>query len=511
MKKETGTLQTIGFVILVTLLTKVFGVVREVLQAGVFGTNAAFDIYTTSCNFTILIFTTVAYAVCVAAVPIISKQLAKSREEAFRSAGNLIVVSVIVSALLAALLSVILHLAPVAAWLGVDPADQAILRQYLQLCVATLPLIILIYLLVAVFQSMGHYALQGSLSLPYNLFLIVFLVMFAREGHVLEYVVAVCVAWFLQLAMTFPSAVKERFRLIPRLDLRDPDLALFGRTIVVTVFTTSIFLLCYLADSQSVTAFGGGSVSAVYYADKLFTPVSTTLIYSISAVLFPKYNQEYASAEEQEYKRYVGQSVENTLFVLLPLSVMFCVFAVPVVHVLFENGNFDAFSTEMTSQVFAMYSLGMAGFCVLDFINKAYYTMHRILPPLLINAVVLALDVSLNAAVGKTIGGIGMTTAIALTVGGLLALASFFRNAGGAFRWGKLVKNAVTAVLTGLLLAFCHLHFYDPSMGKLTILAAYLLLGVIGTAVYLAVSWLLGDRETVRLLAGHLRKRRDRS
>ena len=511
MKKENGTLKTIGLVILVTLLTKVFGVVREVLQAGVFGTNASFDIYTTSYNFTILIFTTVAYAVCVAAIPIVSKQLAQSREAAFRSAGNLIVVSVVVSALLAALLSVVIHLAPVALWLGIDPADQGTLRQYLQLCLLTLPLIILIYLLVAVFQSMGHYVLQGSLSLPYNLFLIVFLVMFAREGHVMEYVAVVCIAWLLQLAMTIPSAVGEKFRFVPRLDLRDPDLVLFGRTIVVTVFTTSIFLLCYLADSQAVTGLGSGSVSAVYYADKLFTPLSTTLIYSISAVLFPKYNQEYSSADEASYKRYVAQSVENTVFVLLPLSVMFSVFAVPVVHVLFENGNFDAFSTEMTSQVFAMYSLGMAGFCVLDFINKAYYTMHRILPPLLINAVVLALDLGLNKAVGESIGGIGMTTAIALSVGGLLALVSFFRHAAGSFRWGKLAKNLVTALVMASILRACHLRFYDPAMGKLSILAVYLLLGIAGTGIYLAISWLLGDRETVKLLLSHITKRGDRT
>ena len=80
-----------------------------------------------------------------------------------------------------------------------------------------------------------------------------------------------------------PIAIGEKFRFTFRLNLRDPDLALFGKTIVVTVFTTAIFLLCYLTDSQAVTAFGEGSVSAVYYADKLFTPLSTTLIYSISA------------------------------------------------------------------------------------------------------------------------------------------------------------------------------------------------------------------------------------
>ncbi len=510
MKKESGILQTIGFVILVTFLTKIFGVVREVLQAGVFGTNTAFDVYTTSYNFTILIFTTVAYAVCVAAIPIISHHLARGRRAAGRAAGNLIAVSVLFSILLTVLLSVIIRLAPVASWLGVDPADQDILRQYIQACVLTLPLIILIYLLVAVFQSMGHYALQGSLSLPYNLFLIVYLALFAREGHVMEYVVVVCVAWLLQLAMTVPCAATEKLRIPLRLTLRDPDLALFGRTILVTVFTTATFLLCYLTDSQAVTAFGGGSVSAVYYADKLFTPLSTTLIYSISAVLFPKYNRTYTSTHVAKYKRYVGQTVENTLFVILPMSVMFSVFAVPMVHVLFENGNFDAFSTEMTSQVFAMYALGMAGFCVLDFINKAYYTMHRILPPLLINAIVLGMNVILNRLVGKSIGAIGMTTAIALTVGGVLALFFFFRDVAKAFRWKKLVCNTGTAVAMGILLGVLHFRLYDPSMGKLSILGMYLILGLAGAVIYLAVSWLLGDRETIRQLIRRRGKRGDK-
>ena len=109
-------------------------------------------------------------------------------------------------------------------------------------------------------------------------------------------------------------------------------------------------------------------MSAVYYADKLFTPVATTLIYSISVVLFPKYNLTYSQVNAQEYKRYVGSTVENTLFVILPFSALFSAFAVPVIHVLFESGNFNAVSTQMTSSVFAM-SRGAGGLCMLDLIQ----------------------------------------------------------------------------------------------------------------------------------------------
>lgn len=73
-----------------------------------------------------------------------------------------------------------------------------------------------IYLLVAVFQSMEHYTLQGSLSLPYNLLLIVFLVLFSSSERVLEYVLVICFAWLLQFAMTIPCIVREKIPAHPR-------------------------------------------------------------------------------------------------------------------------------------------------------------------------------------------------------------------------------------------------------------------------------------------------------
>ena len=511
MKQQKRTLRTIALVIAITLLTKVLGVVREALQARVFGTAIAFDLYTIAYNNSIYIFTTVAYALCVAAVPIISKKLETDRQAAYRTAGNLICVSLVVSLVLTALLSLVVQFAPIAQFLNVANTNAPTLRTYLQICVLTLPLIVLIYLLVSVFQSMEHYTLQGSLSLPYNILLIVFLALFATRSNMLEYILVVCFAWILQLAMTVPWWVQEKFRFYPMLRFNDPDVKLFFRTTIVTVFTTSIFLWCYLADSATVTRFGDGAVSAVYYADKLFTPVATTLIYSISVVLFPKYNQEYSRVSAREYKQYVGGTVENTLFVILPFSAMFMVFAVPIIHVLFEGGNFDAMSTHMTSSVFAMYSIGMAGFCVLDLINKAYYTMGKTLLPLLINALVLGLDLILNAVVRSSGNGgsVAMVTALALTVGGFVALICFFRTEKGTLNVPRLVKNLIAAaIMSGVLWALTKL-LYHPDGSKLIVLLEFMALGVLGIGIYAAVCWLLHEREALQMIFSKFRKRVD--
>ena len=190
---------------------------------------------------------------------------------------------------------------------------------------------------------------------------------------------------------------------------------------------------------------------------------------------------------------------------------MFMVFAVPIIHVLFEGGNFDAASTAMTSSVFAMYSIGMAGFCVLDLINKAYYTMGKTLTPLLINALVLGLDLVLNAVVrsGGSGGMIAMVTAIALTIGGLVALVCFFRSEKGTLNTARVIKNLVAAaVMSGVLWALTKL-LYSPDGSKLVVLAEFILLGVLGIAIYAAVCWLLNEREALRLISVKFRKRED--
>ena len=78
------------------------------------------------------------------------------------------------------------------------------LAGYMRVMVLTLPVIVLTYLLVALFQSLEHFVLQGSMSIPYNLALIAFLAVFAQGLGVGGYVAAVALAWLLQLGMTVP-------------------------------------------------------------------------------------------------------------------------------------------------------------------------------------------------------------------------------------------------------------------------------------------------------------------
>lgn len=484
MKKSA--LRAISWVALLTLAAKGLGMLRDILQARAFGTTAEVDLFTSANNCTIYLYTTAAYALCLAAVPIFSRALTRDRDEAMRTADNLLTVTLLAGCAVTALMLT----AGAAGLLGSAAAGGGhAFRWYASVMALTLPLIAATYLLMALFQAMGHYSLQGSLSLLYNVALCGLLLLYGSRLSVGAFAVISSAAWVLQLAMTLPYMLRERYRFRPRLDLRAPYLRVYVRTAVVTAFTTAIFLFCYLTDTRMAASMGEGVTAAFYYADKLFTPVTTTLIYSIGAVMFPKWSEQYAKMDDRAYREYVGGVVENTVLVLLPLGVLFTVFGVPIVRVLFEGGSFTADSSALTGMVFARYALGMVGFALLDLLAKAYYAMQNTRTPLIVNLAVLAGNLLLNAALlyaHPTPGALAAGTALILTLGGAALTVRFLEGRlRGVLHPGRLVRGAVLSALLYLGLTFAANALVGVNDGKLMLIVKCGALGLVGLGLYL--------------------------
>ena len=499
--KRNQTVNLIGAVTLVTLAAKLLGIVREALQARAFGTLAAADLYTAANNSSIYLFTTAAYALCIAAVPILTPRLRRSRKEGYEAAGNLLTITVLVCGAVA-VLWVGATFTPLMGFLWDGPAEEtAQLGAYMRVMALTLPVIGAAYLLVALMQSLEHFVLQGSMSIPYNLALILFLAVFAGRLGVGGYVAAVTAAWLLQLGMTVPYMIKEKYRPRFRLDLRADYVKTFFRTALVTVLTTSIFLFCYLQDSGMTARLDGSPVSAFYYADKLFTPLTTTLIYSISTVLFPKFSQEYASTDQATYRRYIWGVLRSTLAIILPMSMVLAAFGTPIVQVLFQGGNFDAASTAATGAIFTIYSLSMAGFCALDLLSKAYYTMEKTLTPLLVNGGILVGNWALNRLMGPRWGGAGLAaaTAVSISAGGLIMGVLFLRGTGG-IRTLPLAKSLLCTAVTGGALWLLTGRVLSGMEGKAMLVVKCVGMGAVAAAVYVLLMLLVRQEDFGDLL-----------
>ena len=507
-KSGVRTAGAIGLVFLLTLIAKLLGIVREMLQAHYFGIGIDADLYTASYNSTIYLFTTVCYALCIAAVPILTKEFAADRKRGFRAANNLVTLTLLISVGVVGLWQIWASTPLVGAiWKNAAAADLPRLVSYIRIMSVALPIVAAAYLMVALFQATDHYTLQGSMSIPYNLFLAVFLLAFGKKLGITGVVCACTFAWLLQLAMSVPYARKERYRYKPTLDLNVDYIGLYFKTAAVTVLTTSVFLFCYLIDTSRAASFDGGAVSAFYYADKLFTPLTTTVLYSISAVMFPRFNREVASTDSRGYLGYIWNVTESTLLFILPVCAMMCAFGTDIIRVIFESGSFTGESTSVTGSIFMMYAFGMCGFSALDLLNKAYYAMKKTLVPLLINLGILLVNLLINRLF-HTGPGVALATSIAITLGAVGMAAQLFRGS-GVLRFGTLLKGIAATIVMYAVLYGGHTLLVNGGEGKLMLVVKCVFIGVVGCIVYFGMSLALRQEQVISV-ASLLRRRMSR-
>ncbi len=492
MNNDNKIVRAITGVTCVMLLGKALAMLRNILQARVYGAGADMDLFTQANNYTISIFTTVAYALCVAAIPLLSRRLLKSRKEGFRTADRLISNTLVLSVIIMAALLALTASGGLEALLGMrdDTGLFQLCAVALTLC---LPVVVLTYLLLALFQSMGHLTLQGSLGLLYNLVLCGVLVGFGAGLPLRTFVAITAACWLLQLAMNLPYMRKEGYR--PRLsvDLRDREYWNFVRTSIATVFNSALFLLCYLVNTRFAAAGPEGTVSAFFYAGRLYEPLSNTLIYSVSIVLFPKFSQQYQQMPPSEYRQNVVHMLKNTLLLALPVSLLFTAFGTPVVRVLFEGGSFTYQDSLLCGSAFSMFTIGMSGFFMLDILNKAYYAMGKTLTPLCVSAGVLALCAVCNLLTSQLAPGasalLAAGTSLAFLLGGA-GLYWYFARGDKSVQMPK--KQLFFGTLWSLVIGAAAYFLYNywiaaMDLGKIPLMLVCLAVGAVLMAIYLVL------------------------
>lgn len=509
MNESGRTIRAITGVTVLMLFTKVLAMLRNILQARVFGAGADVDFFTLANNYTVSLFTTIAYALCVAAVPLFSRQLAKGKDKAYEQANRLLSLGLVVSLVLCAVLLLLNFTGIIPALVGAEGA--VLFQQCFALLLITLPIVLLTYLLLALFQAMEHYNIQASLSLLYNVVLCALLVLVGGRMSLTTFALVTAVCWLLQLAMVLPVARKEQFQFRFMLRGSVTQMPQFLRTAVVTMVTTSVFLLCYLLNTRFAADLADGTASAYYYADKIFEPLATTIIYSIGIVMFPKFSQKYEQLSHTEYCSYVSTVIKNSLLFLMPLSLLLAVFGVPIIKVLLEGGSFDASATALTGSVFSAYAVGMAGFFLLDLLSKAYFAMGKNRTPLITAGAAIVLCLVLNGLafylVPQHVSLLACGTSVALLAGGFGMYFHFCKVHKTHLDWKPLVRGLFLSLVMVAAVWVVYTRFVNVGAGKFGLVLQCGILGVVGFVVYvLAMGRALPTAEILGKLMGRSKR-----
>ncbi|WP_296897869.1 murein biosynthesis integral membrane protein MurJ [Thiohalocapsa sp.] len=507
MPKLTASIASVGGN---TLLSRVLGFVRDLLIARLFGADAATDAFFVAFkvpNLLRRLFAEGAFAT--AMVPVLqqyreARSAADLKDFVDRAAGSLALVLFLLTGVgvLAAPL-VVLAFAP---GFAAEAETHALAADMLRL---TLPYLFFVGLTAfagAMLNTYERFGVPAFTPVLLNLVLIACALWLAPrlDEPVMALAWGVLLAGLVQLAFQLPFLARLGLLPRPRLGFQHPGVRRIGRVMGPALFGVSVAQLALLIDTLLASFLATGSISWLYYSDRLVEFPLGILGAALGIVILPRLSRcgrlGRQSGVGAEFSRTLDWALRWVLLLGVPASLGLMVLAGPVLATLFLSASFGAGDIAMARQSLVAYAAGLAGFMVVKALVPGYYGRQDMRTPVRIALVAMAVNLALSLALMLPFGHGGLaaaTSAAALLNGGLL-LAGLMRA--GVYRpapgWRLLLLRALAANLVMTLLLWWLAGPTADWVDAEAVARALRLTGVIISAamVYGAVLLMLGLR-----------------
>ncbi|MBF0122994.1 MAG: murein biosynthesis integral membrane protein MurJ [Candidatus Omnitrophica bacterium] len=256
---------------------------------------------------------------------------------------------------------------------------------------------------------------------------------------------------------------------------------LMPRILGTAVYQLNIFIDTICASLSSIV--GPGAISAIYYANRLvFLPLGVFGV-ALAVASLPVFSRYALVDNKEEFKKTLVFSLQNIIFVMLPMTVFFCLLARPIIRVIFQRGAFDVYSTIITSDALFFFSLGLIGYGGVKILVTAFHALQDTKTPVKVAVMALVVNAALNGILmfPMKLSGIALASSISAFVN-ITVLAVLLEKRLGIFLpslRGFLLKIIVPALGQGLVVwAFWRWLFPVPEILRLVIVF------VLGSTVY---------------------------
>lgn len=318
---------------------------------------------------------------------------------------------------------------------------------------------------------------------------------------------AVLVAGVLQFAVQLPWLARVRLLVRPMLGFFHAGVRRILRLMVPIMFGASITQINLLVDTVIASFLAGGSVSWLYFSDRLMEFPLGVFAIALGTVILPGLARHHARGESARYSAMLDRALRLTLVAMPAAAMGLLALAGPIVATIYGYQRFDRHDVFMASASLMTYALGLTGFALVKVLAPAYFARQETRAPVRIGIIAVGCNLVLNLAVvlpwayaGGVAphAGLALSTSLAAAVNAALLWRGLRRRAvyEPLAGWGVFVTRIALAVLVmGAAVWFSaapmSVWTHWPAWERALHLALLLLEG---TAVYVAVLALAGLR-----------------
>jgi putative peptidoglycan lipid II flippase len=454
---------------LATGLSRIFGLVREVIAAYYFGAAGKINAFTVAFQVPNLVRALVADAALSSAfVPVFSELLEKGeRKRAWRVASTLFWLMLLG---LTALTAIFVLVAPWIIGIFGNPGhDRALAIGLSRVLFPIVALLGVSGIVVGILNSYEHFTVPALSPVFWNLAIIAGLAIGVPQAHSTNtklyiYAVSILVATFIQVLLPVPWLRGRDGRLQLVLDWRDPavkrvfvlmvpvtlGLGLINVNAVIDTFFASRFVNANLAPNAIQKAF------LIYMLPQGMFSVA------IATVLFPRLSRFATRGEMGEFRATVSMGLRQIAFLLIPAAAISAVLAEPIVRILFQRGHFAPSQTPVVAGALAAFSAGLVFNGAMLMLNRAFFSLQSNWIPTVIALGNLFLNAILDFWFYRFgVWGIPLGTAVC-NIAGAWALLLLLRRRLGRIDGGEIAQTVARVALASAAVALVAWAVWKP-------------------------------------------------
>ena len=437
--KPHSVARSAGIVSIAVMVSRVFGLVRETIFARYFGAGFLYDAFIVGFRIPNLLRDLFAEgALSAAFVKVFTDyQLKNSEQEAWRLASlvfNALAVVLSVVAIAGVLLSPLLVKLITYNYLGdpnhyYPPEKAALATSLMQIMFPFILLVALAALAMGVLNTKGRFGVPASASTAFNIASIIAglglaywlsggewerssdkfaIPTDAAQWAIIGMSIGTLVGGAAQFLIQVPSLFKVGFRFSPRLSFRDEGVRRVMRLMAPAIIGTSAVQVKVVVDTIVASGIDGGA-SWLSYAFRLMQFPIGVFGVAVGTAAIPTLSRLASQGNFEKFRSTLSDAIKLVMLLAIPSACGLVVLGEPIVRLIYERGEFDAFDTNMVAWALTAYSLGLAGYAAIKVLSPAFYALDDAKTPMYVSLASIAIHVVTSFGMMQLLSTVGQS------------------------------------------------------------------------------------------------------
>ncbi|MGP1952784.1 MAG: murein biosynthesis integral membrane protein MurJ [Arsenophonus sp. ET-KM2-MAG3] len=413
-------LKSLAVISSITMFSRILGFIRDAIITRFFGASAATDAFFVAFKLPNLlrrIFAEGAFSQ--AFIPILVEYKNQQGNEATRT------FIAYISGLLTLILAIItLAEILVAPWIIYITAPGFIATpdkfdltvRLLRITFPYIFLISLVSLVGAILNNWNRFSVPAFAPILLNISMITSMLLLAPycKPPIIALAWGVFIGGILQFLYQLPFLQKIGMLVLPRISFRNRGVSRVIKLMGPAIIGVSVSQISLIINTVFASFLQSGSVSWIYYADRLIELPTGVLGVALSTILLPSLAKSFLSGDYEKYQRLMDWGLRLCFLLALPCSIALTILAHALTVSLFQYGNFTPYDTIMTQQALIAYGIGLIGLIIIKVLASGFYSRQNIKTPVKIAIITLILTQLMNFIFIGPLKHIGLALSISL-------------------------------------------------------------------------------------------------